>query len=252
MTSAITNAPNIGFTQAGGFMGVTVRNNPDGRMVRTRGRLRVFGDADVHAQHCVDHEWHADRRLHSEQHEHKPDSQERSRTVPSSNFVKPGGRELHVQSDNDRNADDPANNHPTLTLNGYVGGVMVTANGGAQGAPANFTKPYVITNLTEQPGDVSIFLPGNSSEMLAIFNVGSVGAPSERHDEFQLYLRKRERERPDRAEQSARRLRQSLEFRGAGRRRYSTTGPIFLSRLRNDDQSAAFDRRLRQSAVGDG
>ena len=71
-----------------------------------------------------------------------------------------------------------ANNHPTLTLNGYVGGVMVTATGGVQGAPANFTKPYVITNLTGQPGDVSIFLPGNSSEMLASFNVGSVNAPT--------------------------------------------------------------------------
>jgi hypothetical protein len=66
-----------------------------------------------------------------------------------------------------------ANNHPTLTLNGYVGGVMVTASGGVRGAPANFTKPYVITNLTGQPGDVGIFLPGNSSEMLAFFNVGA-------------------------------------------------------------------------------
>jgi hypothetical protein len=46
-----------------------------------------------------------------------------------------------------------------------------------QGAPSGFTKPYVITNLTGQPGDVGIFLPGNSSEMLATFNVGSVNAP---------------------------------------------------------------------------
>ena len=30
MTSAISNAPNIGFTQAGGFTGVTMRNRPDG------------------------------------------------------------------------------------------------------------------------------------------------------------------------------------------------------------------------------
>jgi hypothetical protein len=56
--------------------------------------------------------------------------------------------------------------------------VMVTASGGVQGAPANFTKPYVITNLTGQPGDVGIFLPGSSSEMLAVFNVGSVKAPN--------------------------------------------------------------------------
>src|ERR1700722_18332642 len=56
---------------------------------------------------------------------------------------------------------------------------MVTASGGVPGAPASFTHPYVITNLTGQPGDVGIFLPGNSSEMLASFNVGSLpGAPN--------------------------------------------------------------------------
>ena len=72
-----------------------------------------------------------------------------------------------------------ANNHPTLTLNGYVGGVMVTATGGVHRRRlANYTKPYVITNLTGQPGDVGIFLPGSSSEMLAFFNVGSVNAPT--------------------------------------------------------------------------
>ena len=96
----------------------------------------------------------------------------------SSNFVKPGGTANYTF--NPITTGTPtisANNHPTLTLNGYVGGVMVTATGGTPGAPANFTKPYVITNLTGKPGDVSIFLPGNSSEMLAVFNVGSVAAP---------------------------------------------------------------------------
>ena len=71
-----------------------------------------------------------------------------------------------------------ANNHPTLSLNGYVGGLMVTASGGSTPPFTNYTKPYVITNLTGQPGDVGIFLPGSSSEMLAIFNVGSVNAPN--------------------------------------------------------------------------
>ena len=55
---------------------------------------------------------------------------------------------------------------------------MLTALGGTPGAPTNFTKPYVITNLTGTPGDVGIFLPGDSSEMLAVFNVKSVAAPS--------------------------------------------------------------------------
>src|SRR3984957_5988750 len=55
---------------------------------------------------------------------------------------------------------------------------MVTASGGVPGAPASFTHPYVITNLTGQPGDVGIFLPGSSSEMLAFFNFGSRNAPT--------------------------------------------------------------------------
>ena len=73
---------------------------------------------------------------------------------------------------------------------------MVTATGGTRGPPTNFTRPYVITNLTGQPGDVGIFLPGDSSEMLAVFNVGSVSPPTRRHDEFELCLRKPEREWP--------------------------------------------------------
>ena len=55
---------------------------------------------------------------------------------------------------------------------------MATASGGVLGAPASITTPYVVTNVTGQPGDVGIFLPGTSSEMLAVFNVGSVGAPA--------------------------------------------------------------------------
>ena len=53
--------------------------------------------------------------------------------------------------------------------------------------------------------------------MLAFFNVGSVSAPNGRHDEFHLCLRKPEWERPERAERGARHVRQSVEFRGAGR-----------------------------------
>ena len=45
MTSAISNAPNIGFTQGGGFTGYD--DEQPGRMVRAGQRRRVFGDADV-------------------------------------------------------------------------------------------------------------------------------------------------------------------------------------------------------------
>jgi hypothetical protein len=71
-----------------------------------------------------------------------------------------------------------ATNHPNLSLSGYVGGVMLTATGGSPGAPMNFTKPYVVTNLTGTPGDVGIFLPGDSSEMLAVFSVQSLTPPT--------------------------------------------------------------------------
>jgi hypothetical protein len=97
----------------------------------------------------------------------------------SSNFVKPGGTTNYTF--NPVIAGTPtfsASNHPSLALSGYVGGIMLTANGGTPGAPANFTKPYVVTNLTGTPGNVGIFLPGDSSEMLAVFNVKSVAAPT--------------------------------------------------------------------------
>jgi hypothetical protein len=97
----------------------------------------------------------------------------------SSNFVKPGGTTNYTF--NPVTAGTPtfsASNHPNLNLNGYVGGVMLTATGGTSGAPMNFTKPYVITNPMGAPGAVSIFLPGDSSEMLAVFNVQSLAPPT--------------------------------------------------------------------------
>ena len=65
-----------------------------------------------------------------------------------------------------------ANNHPTLILNGYVGGVMVTATS------ASTHEALYRHQCDGKPGLVGIFLPGDSSEMLAFFNVGSVDAPS--------------------------------------------------------------------------
>jgi hypothetical protein len=179
MTSAISNAPNIGFTQAGGFTGVTMRNQPSNQG-------RWYGLAGGAVSSATPNS--------------APNTVPTQNGVPiasftlnnaitnlltgtvsnsqSSNFVKPPNPNYTFNPITTGTPTTLANNHPTLTLNGYVGGVMVTATGGVQGAPANFTKPYVITNLTGQPGDVGIFLPGNSSEMLASFNVGSVNAPT--------------------------------------------------------------------------
>jgi hypothetical protein len=96
----------------------------------------------------------------------------------SSNFVQTGTSNYTFNPVTVGNPTTLANNHPTLALNGYVGGVMVTGTGGSLGAPTNFTKPYVITNFNNDPGNVSILLPGASSEMLATFNVGAKNAPA--------------------------------------------------------------------------
>ena len=175
MTSAISNAPNIGFTQAGGFTGVTMRN-----------QAGWYGFASGAVSSATPNS--------------APNTVETSNGVPiasfalnnananlltgtvsngrSSNFVKPAATNYTFNPVTVGTATTSANNHPTLSLNGYVGGVMVTASGGTAPPFAHYTTPYVITNLTGQPGDVGIFLPGSSSEMLAVFNVGSVNAPT--------------------------------------------------------------------------
>jgi hypothetical protein len=175
MTSAIANAPTIGYTQAGGFTGVTVRN-PAGWYGLAGGAVSsatpTSGANTVPTMNGVPI---AGFSLNN------TTTNLNTGTVAnslSSNYVYPASANYTFNPITTGTPTTSANNHPTLTLNGYVGGVMVTANGGSPGAPMNFTKPYVITNLTGQPGDVGIFLPGSSSEMLAVFKVGSVAAPT--------------------------------------------------------------------------
>ncbi len=175
MTSAISNAPNIGFTQAGGFTGVTMRNgagwyglatgavssatpNSAPNSVTTRNGVPIAGFALNNTTTNLNTGTVANTQ--------------------SYNYVQSGPANYKFNPVTAGTPTTLANNHPTLSLNGYVGGVMVTATGGASPPFTNYTKPYVITNLTGKPGDVGIFLPGDSSEMLAIFNVGSVAAPA--------------------------------------------------------------------------
>jgi hypothetical protein len=175
MTSAIANAPTVGYTQAGGFTGVTVRN-PAGWYGLAGGAVSSATPSSapntVSTQNGVPI---ASFALNN------TDTNLLTGTVSnsqSSNFVRTAAANYTFNPITTGTPTTTANNHPSLTLNGYVGGVMVTATGGVQGAPTNFTRPYVITNLTGQPGDVGIFLPGDSSEMLAVFNVGSLAAPT--------------------------------------------------------------------------
>jgi hypothetical protein len=175
MTSAISNAPNIGFTQAGGFMGVTVRN-PTGSLGLATGAVSsATPNSAPNTVQTINGVPVASFSLNNTLTNLLTGTVANSQ---STNSIRPATTNYTFNPITTGTPTTLANNHPSLSLNGYVGGVMVTAIGGVQGAPANFTRPYVITNLSNQPGAVSILLPGNSSEMLAIFNVGSVNAPS--------------------------------------------------------------------------
>jgi hypothetical protein len=175
MTSAISNAPNIGFTQAGGFTGVTMRN-PAGWYGLAGGAVSSATPGSApNSVPTMNGVPVASFSLNNTTTNLDTGSVLNSQ---SSNFVKPATANYTFNPITTGTPTTSANNHPTLTLNGYVGGVMVTATAGTPGAPASFTRPYVITNLTGNPGDVGIFLPGDSSEMLAVFNVGSVATPS--------------------------------------------------------------------------
>ena len=176
MTSQISNAPKIGFTQAGGFTGVTVRNDEKWYGLAGGSVSSATPTSAPNTVSTVNGTPIAGFSLNN------TNTNLNTGAVvnrPSSNYV---GSSSVNYTFNPITAGTPtfsANNHPNLALSGYVGGVMRTALGGTPDAPTNFTKPYVITNLTGTPGDpVSIFLPGDSSEMLAVFNVQSVAAPS--------------------------------------------------------------------------
>jgi hypothetical protein len=174
MTSAINNAPNIGFTQAGGFTGVTMRN-PAGWYGLASGAVSSATPTSApNTVPTMNGVPIASFALNN------TTTNLNAGTVSNSqsyNFVRSGPANYTFNPVTTGTPTTLANNHPALSLNGYVGGVMVTATGGASPPFTNYTKPYVITNLGGAPGAVSILLPGDSSEMLAIFNVGSVSPP---------------------------------------------------------------------------
>ncbi|MGB7976729.1 MAG: FecR domain-containing protein [Roseiarcus sp.] len=175
MTSAISNAPNIGFTQAGGFTGVTM-SNPNGWYGLAAGA--VSSATPNSAPNTVTTRNGVPIASFTLNNTTTNLNTGNVSNTQSYNYVQSGPANYKFNPLTTATPTTLANNHPTSTLNGYVGGVMVTATGGASPPFTNYTKPYVITNLTGQPGDVGIFLPGNSSEMLASFNVGSVNAPA--------------------------------------------------------------------------
>ena len=71
----------------------------------------------------------ADRELHNLQRGREPVDRRRIDS-PVSNLFNSNSRTYTFNPITTANADDLANNHPNLFLNGYVGGVMVTATSG--------------------------------------------------------------------------------------------------------------------------
>jgi hypothetical protein len=185
MTSNINKAPNIGLTQAGGVSVVTYQ--PE---------LNSVG-------------YHASLEIGSATPTSAPNS------VPANSFGEPNGSYTINNSSinlvtgsvsNATSTDFPSGtytfnpittgtptqltaNHPVLnlqgngggiSLKGYVGGLMQSAFISPIN-PTNFatySAPYIVTNATGNPGDVSITLPATSSQMGATLNIASLNAPA--------------------------------------------------------------------------
>jgi FecR protein len=170
MTSEITNAPNIGFTQAGGFTATTVRN-PAYWYGLASGAISSATPAS--APNTLPNTNGTPNGSYTL---YNYDTNLSSGVVsvsPSYNYIQTGAANYNFNPISAGTPTFSANNHPNLLLQGFVGGLMSTHFGDA---PA--TAPYIVTNVSGTPGDVSIYLPGDSSEMLAVFNVRGVSAPS--------------------------------------------------------------------------
>lgn len=175
MTSEIDNAPNIGYTQAGGFNAVAMHNGGAGS--------RWYGVADG--------------AVSSTTPTSSPNTVPNVNGTPNASFalnnvttnlnngtVSNAQSYNYIQSGPAYYSFNPittgtptltASNHPNLTLQGYVGGVATTATGGTTPPYTNYSNPFIVTNVSGSPGDVSIYLPGNSSKMGAVFNVSGLG-----------------------------------------------------------------------------
>ena len=147
-------------------------------MVRSGERRRVFGDADLGAEHGAERQWHAQWQLYVLNNTNVNLNTGAVSSNLAYNFLNTGPANYNFNPISTGTPTISANNHPNLALQGYVGGMMVTASGGSAPPFKNYTPPYIVTNVSGTPGDVSIYLPGNSSQMGAVFNVASVNAPA--------------------------------------------------------------------------
>jgi hypothetical protein len=165
MTSQIENSPNIGFNQAGGFTATTLQGGERYAV----GYGEVASATSGSATNSVPTN-SAGLPVGSYSLNNYAINQD-SGTVSSSQSL---DGNLGAYTFNTITTSPPsatAISHPALTLQGYATGLMVTES------PGGYTAPYIVTNVSGTPGDVSIYLPANSSQMGAIFNVASLNPP---------------------------------------------------------------------------
>ena len=174
----------------------------------------------------------------------------------SSNFVEPGGPTNYTFNPvTVGTATTSPNNHPTLTLSGYVGGVMVTASGGATARQRISRRPMSSPTSRIALATSASFCPAArarcslSSMSRAAPQRASAGRG---HVELQLYLRKPERPNGLNGLNGARGTYVNpSNFAARAAAVYDNGANIPVS-LRSGGLAAPSARRLRQSADGYG
>ena len=221
MTSAISNAPNIGFTQAGGFTGVTMRNQAGWYGLAGGAVSSATPNSAPNTVPTMNGVPIAGFALNNTNTNLLTGTVSNSQ---SSNFVQTATANYTFNPVTTGTPTTLANNHPTLSLKGYVGGVMVTATGGSMGAPAEFhealchNQSHRITWRRQHP-------PARRFKRDACYLQCRERRRATDGMTNSIYVfGSAEREQRDRAERGARHVRQSVEFRGAGRGRVRQRG----------------------------
>ena len=145
MTSEISNAPNIGFTQGGGFDAVTYATPPDGMDWVT---AAVSSATPTSAPNSVPNSNGVPTASYSIYNEEANLS---SGVISNNNSFNYNSGTYTFNPITTATPTSLANNHPSLFLNGYVGGVMVTATS------SFYTKP-MSSPMSAEAQATSVFI----------------------------------------------------------------------------------------------
>ena len=176
MTSTITQAPNIGFTEGGGFSVVTYQ--PSRNYVGYHPSGSVASGTPTSSPNSVPTNAFGEPTGAYTLYDVNSNLNTGQLTNATSTDFPSGSYTFNPISTSAPSQATPS--HPALNLQGYVAGLMQSAyiNPINSSNSGSYSAPYIVTNATGNPGDVSIALPGGSSQMGAILNIKSVNAPS--------------------------------------------------------------------------